>query len=180
MKAAIRSRPFPLHQMRCECSADSKVLAIPVGLEALDDFVDLVRVRGDDGVVARLGQVLGLPVERLDERRLVVDHHRLLVREVERRIAVDHLDSSGGECLPRVLVLFFAAAASRIQHDAHLHAAGSGGDHGLEQFRIGEDEHLDSERFLGAVDGIENRLGGVVGQNNQRAGHIASRQQELS
>ena len=111
--------------------AGLEFLASPVRLEALDDLVHLMRVRGDDRIIAGLGQVLGLPVQRLHERRCVVDDHRFLVSQVERRIAVDHLDAGLGQHLSRILVFLLAAAARRIQHDAHLHAALMRADHRL-------------------------------------------------
>jgi hypothetical protein len=46
--------------------------------------------------------------------------------------------------------------------------------HGLQERRIREDEHLDPERPRSALDRGEDGAGGVVGQNDQTAGHTAS------
>src|SRR5262249_18224886 len=45
-------------------------LSIPVRLEAVDDFGDIVAPGGDDGVVARLVEVLLHPVQRPDHGQL--------------------------------------------------------------------------------------------------------------
>ncbi len=42
--------------------------------------------------------------------------------------------------------------------------------YGFQQRRVGEDEHFYPERFFGAVDGVEDGFGGVVGQNDQVTG----------
>ena len=128
-------------------------------------------VRRDDRVVARFGQISRLPVQRLDEADLVVDHHRLLMRQVELRIAVAHLDAGVGERGARLFVLGLAAASRRIQHHAHFHAAPLGGDYRTEQRFVGEQEHPDVQRLLRAVDGVEDRLRRVVGQNDQCVRH---------
>ena len=128
-------------------------------------------VRSHDRVVARLGEVARLPVERLDESSLVVDHHRFLVSEVELRIAVAHVDAGGGKNLARFLVLLLAAAARGIQHHAYLYAAFMGSEHSFDQRGIGEQEHPDVERAPRRRQGVENRFRGVVGKDNQRMGH---------
>ena len=51
-----------------------KLFPMLVGLEAGDNLGDLAAVRRRDRIVARLRQILRLPVERLNERRLVVHH----------------------------------------------------------------------------------------------------------
>ena len=45
-------------------------------------------------------------------------------------------------------VLFFAVAALGVEHDADVYAALMGGDDGIKQRGVGEDEHLDAHRFL--------------------------------
>ncbi len=123
-----------------------EVLVRPVGVEAVDHLAGLEVVGRDDRVVAGLGQVLGLPVERFDEAHLVVHHHRLLVREVELRIAVADLDAGVHQRLARGFVLGLAGAARRVQHDADLDAALLGGDDRAEQRIVGEQEHADVQR----------------------------------
>ncbi len=66
--------------------------AMPIGLEALDDLLDLALVIDDDGLVPRLSQVLRRPVQRLDERGLLVDYHRFLVRQVEGGVGISDRD----------------------------------------------------------------------------------------
>ena len=84
------------------------------------------------------------------------------MRQVEGGIAVNDLDSGGGELFPGILVLRFSAATRGVEHDAHFHAALVGGDDGLQQSGVGEDKHLDAQRFRGAVDGVEDRFGSIV------------------
>src|SRR5882757_2887240 len=55
--AAIAAAPDEVGML-----AGVEVLAVPVGLETGDDFIDLVPVRSDDGVVTRFGEILRLPV----------------------------------------------------------------------------------------------------------------------
>ncbi len=106
---------------------------MPIGFKAFGDFADLVAVFGDDGVIAGFGEVLGLPIERHDERSLVIHHHGFLMREIEGRIAVNDLDAGVGQHLARFFVLGFPAAASRIEHDTDLHAAAVGRDGRVQQ-----------------------------------------------
>jgi hypothetical protein len=92
-------------------------LTVPIGFEAFDDLGDLVGTGRHDGVVAGFGEVLIGPVQRLGEGELAVDHHRLLVRQIERRgnrlgyvdvgenhrgyLGAGHLDfRSSGHCTP--------------------------------------------------------------------------------
>ena len=85
-----------MHQIRCDCSPGVKVLAVPIGFKAFHDFGDFVALFGDHRIVAGFGEVLGLPIERHHERRLVIHDHGFFVGEVEGRIAVDHFDASVG------------------------------------------------------------------------------------
>jgi hypothetical protein len=141
-------------------------LPVPVGLEALDRLGHFAPMVRHDGVIARRGQVLGGPVERLDERGALVDHHRLLVREVERGAGVLHGDvrslerpAGGGVVLP-------AAAARRVEHGAHGDASPPGRDDRPEQRRMREGERLDTKRTSGAVDRVHDRLHRVVWQDD--------------
>ena len=154
-------------------------LAAPVGVEALDDFVNLMSVGCDHRVVPGLRQILGLPVERLHEGLVVIDDHRLLVGHVVRGIAVEHVDATGEQRLSGLFIVFFATAAGGIQHDPDIYAARTSGEHCLEQLRIREHKHLYPKRFRGSFDGIHNRLCRVIGQHDQRARHMASRSIEL-
>ena len=169
MKCAMRARPLMLHQDHVRLVAGVERLAVPVGLEARRDLGHLVRHSRYDGVVARLGQVLRLPIERLHERDVVVDEHRLFVRQLERRIAVGHVHIRGHERLARRDVLLLAAAARRIQHHAHGNTPLARGDHCGEQRGIREQEHLDAQRVARAGDRREDGRRGVVGKYDQCA-----------
>ena len=105
MNPATRWRPLFGHQISDDSGCGVNVLALPVGVEAAHHLGHFVAVGGDDGIVAGLRQVLRFPVQRLDEADLVVDDHRLLMRQVEGRVAVAHLDAGVGEQLARLLVL---------------------------------------------------------------------------
>src|SRR5271170_7664582 len=94
--------------------------------------------------------------------------------EVESRIAVDYLDASGGQSLSRFLILSFAAASRWIQHHAHGYPSALRVNHRFQEIRIREREHFDAQRLLRSVDGVENRFGRIIGENNQRMGHPAS------
>src|SRR6516164_1842427 len=122
-----------------------ELLACPIGLEALENLVHFTLVGGHYGVVARFGQILGFPVKRLDERRMVVDYHRLFVREVEGWVAVDNLDAGVPQHLPRSIIFFFAAAPCRVQHDAHSYSPMMRADYRFDQARVGEREHLNAK-----------------------------------
>ena len=149
-------------------------VTVPVRLEALDDPGDVMATRRHHRVVTRLGQIPRDPVERLDERRLIVHHHRFLVGEIERRIGVLHVDVHMFERLAGGVIVVLTAAPGRIEHHADLDPASLRRDDGLEQPWIGEDEHLDAERPRGAFDSRQDRLGGIVRQHNQRTGHASS------
>src|SRR5208337_498078 len=69
--------------------ARGKLLAVPIRVKTLDDLSHFMSVFGDDSVVTRFGEILRLPIERHDERRLLVHHHGFLVGKIERRIAVE-------------------------------------------------------------------------------------------
>ena len=105
---------------------------------------------GDDGVVARLGDVFGLPVERLDEGAGIVDDHRFFVGHIEVRVAVEDVDAAFGEYLAGVGVLLLAVAPLGIEHDAHIDATTLRRDDCLEERGIGEEEHLDANGFFRA------------------------------
>ena len=85
MKSAIRCLPFVGHQLRWRAATRIEFLTVPIGFEAFDDLGDLVGTGRHDGVVTGFGEVLVGPVQRLGEGELAVDHHRLLVRQIERR-----------------------------------------------------------------------------------------------
>ena len=144
---------------------------VPVGLEAFDDLSHLVAAGRDDGVVTRLGHVLRRPVERRDERRVIVHHHRFLVRQIEGRIGVVHVDARSLQRLARGLVVLLATAAGRVEHHADLHAAPLRRQDRLEQRRVREDEHLDAQRPRRAMYRREDRRDGVIREDDQRAAH---------
>ncbi len=62
-------------------------------------------------------------------------------------------------------------AAGRIQHDANFHAPPVRRDHGVQQVRIGENEHLDPQRFGGVRDGVEDRPGGIIRHGDEVTRH---------
>ena len=63
--------------------------------------------------------------------------------------------------LPYLLLL--AITPLGIEHDANVNATPLGCDDGIEERRVGEEEHFDANGFLGLGDGFEDWLGGVVG-----------------
>ena len=172
MKSAIRSRPLLGHQMSARLRRGARTsCGSSRPRSSRDHSPDFELMRRDDGVVARLGEVARLPVERLDEARRVVDHHRLLVRERELRIAVADLDLGRDQRLARLVVVARAVAPRRIEHHPDVDAALLRGQDRLQHRRIGEEEHPDPQRALRAVDRVDERLRGVVGQDYQRVGH---------
>jgi hypothetical protein len=84
------------------------------------------------------------------------------VGDIEGGIGIEHLDASRDQLASDLCILLFSVATLRIEHDAYGHASFVGRDYGIQEARIGEDEHLDSKRGLRRVDCIEKRLGGVV------------------
>ncbi len=159
--------------MRCAPPPGSNSSS-PVGFEAVDDLGDFVGAGGDDGVVARHREVLLGPVQRLDERVVVVDHHGLLVRQIKGRVAGPDLDAEPLQRLPRGVVVGFPVATLGVEHDLDIHAAPVGGNHRLQQRRVVEGEHLDPHRPGGRGDRVEHRLRRVVGQDDQRTRHVVS------
>jgi hypothetical protein len=151
-----------------------ELLVGPVEVETLHHLGDFDSVRGHDSVVARFSQVTGFPVERLHKPRRIVDHHRFLVSDGKCRAAVADADASGDEFLSRFLVLGLSASARGVQHDPHVHAPAFGGDNRVEKRRIGEQEHPDVHRPLCAGERVENRFGGVIGQDDQSVRHDLS------
>jgi hypothetical protein len=99
----------------------------------------------------------------VDNGRLIIDHHRLLVRDVEDGIAVAHRNTRMLELRASLLVLGLPAAPGRVQHHPHLNAALPGSNDTGEQPGVGEHEHLDAQRLLGSRNRVEKRLSGVVG-----------------
>ena len=106
---------------------------VPVGLEAFDDLGHVMAALRDHRVVTSLRQVSRGPVERLDERRLVVDHHRFLVREGEGGVGVFHVDVHPLERPARHVIVVFTAAPGRIEHHPDLDAAPLRRDDRLQQ-----------------------------------------------
>src|ERR1700679_366264 len=133
-----------------------ELLAVPVGVKACCDLVDLILVRCDDGIVARRRDVLGLPVERLDKGYRIGDDHGLFVGHVELGIAVHHMDARIRKTFARVAVLLLAVTPLRIQHDADLNATMMGVGDCLEKRGVGEKKHLDADGFCGSSNSIEN------------------------
>jgi hypothetical protein len=171
MKSAILSRPLSGHQIRRDSPRGANFWPVPVRVEAGDHLLDLDPVRRRDGVVPRLGQVARFPVERFDEPGLLVDHHRLLVREREIGVAVADFDPCGNELLACVVVVARAVAARGIQHHPDDDTALPGRDDGIQHRRIREQEHPYLHDPLGGVQRFDDRRGGVVGEDYQVVGH---------
>jgi hypothetical protein len=142
-------------------------LSIPVGFKAVDDFGDVVPAGRDDGVVARFVEILLHPVQRPDHSQLVVDDHRLLVGHGERRVSVDDSGAGAFEPPPRGFVVTMPVSPGTVQDRSHLHASLRCGDHGAQQSRVREHEHLDTQRVRRLADCLYDRLGRVVGQDDQ-------------
>jgi hypothetical protein len=102
-------------------------------------------MRRDDGVVARLGQVLRRPIERHHEGGGVVYDHRLLVGQAELGIRSANFDTRFRERLASVLVVLRAILPGGIQHHLHFHAAPPRHDDRLQEVWVREDEHLDAK-----------------------------------
>ena len=153
------------HEMRVLTRIE--LVAVPVGVETLDDFIHLMPMRSDDSEVPGLREIPGLPVERLDESRLAVDDQRFLVGDVEGGIAVLHLDASALERLAGRLVLGLAATPGRVEHHPHLDPAVLRSEDRRQQGRIREEKDLDAQRLLRRGYGVDQGLTGVVRQNNE-------------
>ncbi|MCU0924445.1 MAG: hypothetical protein MUF16_29920 [Burkholderiaceae bacterium] len=93
------------------------------------------------------------------------------MRQRKGRTAVAHLDAAVGQRLARLLVLGRAVAALRIEHHAHLDATRLRRLHRRHHVRVGEQEHADVDRPLGAVQRSDQRLGRVIGQDDQAVRH---------
>src|SRR5262249_24448685 len=122
-----------------------KALAMPVGLEALDDLANLSGVGRHHRVVASFGEVSRRPIERLHEGSLLIHHHRFFVRELKRGVSVYDLDPGAQQLLASLFVVLLATAAGRVQDHPDLHPTTPRRDHSLEQGRGGKNEHLDSQ-----------------------------------
>ena len=72
---------------------------------------------------------------------------------------------------PALFVLRDAIPPLGVEHDPNLHTATMSSNDRVQQRRIGEHEHLDAQRLAGAINRVQDRLGGVVGQNNQITRH---------
>src|SRR5277367_3030086 len=155
--------------------AGVEILPGPVGVETGFDFFNFMGVIGDHGEVAGLGEVLGIPVQGIYKSGAIVDDHGFFVSEVEGRIAVEDVDASSEENFTGFFVLDLATAAGRIEHDLNVGPSFFGVDHGLQHGGIGEDEHLDAQRFLRGVDASENRLWRIIGKYEQGTSHITSK-----
>ena len=93
------------------------------------------------------------------------------MRDVEFRIAVDHIDAGGQQLCAGRLVFDLAAAPRGVEHHPHLDAAPLRIDHCRQQRRIREQEDLDAQRLFRRSDGIDEGLDGVIRQNYERAMH---------
>ncbi len=70
----------------------------------------------------------------------------------ERLVAVAHADAGREQRRARELVVAGAVAPGGIEHDANIHTATPGGDHRVEQGRIGEQEHPDVQAVPGGLE----------------------------
>ena len=73
------------------------------------------------------------------------------MRDAELGVAVLDLDAGLFQRLAGLGILLFAAAARGIEHDLDFEPAVFGGDDGLEQIRVGKDEHFDPNDFFAAL-----------------------------
>jgi hypothetical protein len=69
-------------------------LAVPAGLGAFNDFGNFVSMRSDDGVIVCFGEIFCVEVQRIHKGRRIIYYHRLFVRDVTLRVAVDDLDAA--------------------------------------------------------------------------------------
>jgi hypothetical protein len=81
------------------------------------------------------------------------------------------LDAGLGQDFAGRFVFLLAAAPGGIEHDAHLDVPAMGVEDSLDEAGIGKQEHLDAERAGGCVDGVDDRLSSVIGEDNYGAGH---------
>src|SRR5262249_5676671 len=102
-----------------------------------------------------------------DQRPLVVDHDRLLMRH--RKARMRPLDRHAGvrELLEGGVVGPLAGRFLGVQQHAHRHLSSVGVDHRRDESRVVERELDGAERALGRRDQIEHRLGAVVGLDDQ-------------
>src|SRR5207253_7257444 len=89
-------------------------LASPVGVEAPDHFPHFVLFCRCNSIVARFRQIPRFPVEGLYKADLVVDNHRLLMRESKGSVAVAHLYSGGEKGFSCLLIFAFSIASCWI------------------------------------------------------------------
>ena len=81
--------------------------------------------------------------------------------------AVTDLDTRLQQQLARLLILAFAVAARRIQHDPDVDAAMLRGDHRIEKERVREQKHSYVQRALCRVDRIDDGVWGIIRKYNQ-------------
>src|ERR1700722_7871795 len=93
--------------------------------------------------------------------------------KIEARITVDYFDLGVVEELSRSGVFFFSVTSLGIQHDPRLYAPAMGCDHCIQHAWIREQEHLDTQRFLGMLNRVEQWLRRIVGHDQKRTRHIA-------
>jgi hypothetical protein len=148
--------------------ARGEFFARPVGLEARNHLRDFCLMSRNNGIIPRDGQIPGFPIEGLDEANLVVNDHRFLVSQLERRIAVPDFDSPVRQPVGCFIVLTFPAPPRRIEHHSHLHPAAFCRNNGIGKTGVGEQKHPDLNRSLGGRQGIKNRLRGILGKHDQR------------
>jgi hypothetical protein len=148
-------------------SAAVPIALFPIGIEYLDDLRDVVRIVGDDAVVASQGELFLHQIEGGDERCVFVDHDRLFVCHVE--LGARPLDGDPGilELLVRLVIGPVAAGTLRVEHDPHIDTGIFPGDDGRYQTRFRERELLDQKRLLRWIDEFADRIQAVVGLDNQ-------------
>src|ERR1700722_2980118 len=108
-----------------------KAPPVPIGLETRDDLRHFVPIGGTDRVVARVGEILGLPIARLLKCRLVIDDERLLVS----RTGLGTAGLPAAAPAPKAPAGGNPPAKSlgslRVHHDSHRHPSLVGFNKGI-------------------------------------------------
>ena len=83
------------------------------------------------------------------------------------RVGLLDIDLGVLEELKGLIIVMLPGEAGRIEHHPHFQAALVSGDHRFDQDGIRELKHLDIERCLRTLDGLQDRCDAIVGLNNQ-------------
>ena len=138
----------------------------PVGVEDVDDLLDVVRIVGDDPVVASQGEVLDHQVVGGHHGGFAVDDDRLLVCDVELGVGPLNVQPGVHEFLVGVVVGAVAAGAFGVEHHPHVHSGLEPIEGGLHEAGLGESELFDQQGALGAFDEGAHRLQTIIRLDN--------------